>query len=246
MASFFEQVRNLLGLTKLEDVKFNFDLLIKGLEKLIKYINGSSSYTKIDYSKGSSILASEEYCLTVGGLKKIIDNRFLQDVISIRVNSDTVVSFPTLRYYNDKITQVSYTSSNRNTNTLGISTCAYLSGLNLRCIGDYNKLQISSYDPSAINTTTSSTSGGVVPTNRGTFVFPHGSERADWATTQITFNYIGPFGQYKGGAGSSQHRTSHLYTPIWSPPGGNFLNPHFTNNSNRGQYNVLYYNWIKS
>lgn len=68
-------VRNFRGQVKISEVQEEFDKLISKLNTSIEEYNNNVDITAdLDYSKGSASLGSSGYCLTVGGLKTILNN----------------------------------------------------------------------------------------------------------------------------------------------------------------------------
>lgn len=66
-------MKDFKGLVKISDVQKAFDELTTSINNMIDSYNASAKVVDIDYTKGSSALASSGYSLSVGGLKKIID-----------------------------------------------------------------------------------------------------------------------------------------------------------------------------
>lgn len=68
-------VRNFRGQVKISDVQEEFDNLVNSINASIDEYNANLEKTEnLDYSKGSATLGGSGYCLTIGGLKTLLNN----------------------------------------------------------------------------------------------------------------------------------------------------------------------------
>lgn len=67
-------VRNFRGQVKIADVQEEFDNIVDRINTMVDNYNASLSIQDIDYTTAASSLSPSGYCLTVGGLKQLIND----------------------------------------------------------------------------------------------------------------------------------------------------------------------------
>ena len=82
------------GQVKASDIQTEFDTLVSEINELIDIYNASIDTSDIDFTSGSSSLGAYNYCLTVGGLKKILQacNGVVVGCKAYKNGSDLIVS----------------------------------------------------------------------------------------------------------------------------------------------------------
>lgn len=82
------------GQVKASDIQTEFDTLVSKVNELIDIYNASIDTSDIDFTRGSSSLGAYNYCLTVGGLKKILQacNGTVVGCKAYKNGSDLIVS----------------------------------------------------------------------------------------------------------------------------------------------------------
>lgn len=67
-------IKDFKGQVKIADIQAAFNEIVNRINSMVDIYNNAAGFGDIDYTKGSPKLGSSGYCLTIGGLKTILNN----------------------------------------------------------------------------------------------------------------------------------------------------------------------------
>lgn len=127
MSNYKDSVKNFSGVVHIADIQEEFDNLLKGLTTLQDRMDKLENISGLDFTKGKPSLSAEDFTLTLGGLKKILqvyNDKVIEEPIIVKLpgETDKYKAFPGL--YCDE--EIGITQTNDNVLTLTSSDTIHL------------------------------------------------------------------------------------------------------------------------
>lgn len=92
MTNYKDLVKNFSGKVHIADIQEEFDRLLTGLAQLQAKMEELENISDLDFTKGKNTLSAEDFTLTLGGLKKILqvyNNKVIKEPVIVKLPDET-------------------------------------------------------------------------------------------------------------------------------------------------------------